>query len=77
MPDDELLNLATADKLPRPQVLAAQVHRMLADPKSLHPVDELRLPVAAVSTGSAEIQPRPESLPNVAEDRDSDGDIRA
>ena len=32
VPDDELLNLATADKLHDPQVLAAQVHRMLADP---------------------------------------------
>ena len=34
LPDEELLKLATADKLHDAAVLAAQVHRMLADPKS-------------------------------------------
>jgi hypothetical protein len=33
-PDDELLTLATASRLSRPDVLAAQVTRMLADPKA-------------------------------------------
>jgi len=34
MPDDELLQLADQRKLRRPEVLAAQVQRMLKDPKS-------------------------------------------
>lgn len=34
MPDDELLQLADQHKLRRPEVLAAQVQRMLKDPKS-------------------------------------------
>lgn len=34
MPDDELLRLADGQKLRKPEVLAAQVQRMLKDPKS-------------------------------------------
>jgi hypothetical protein len=34
IPDDELLNLAAANKLSDPATLDAQVHRMLADPRS-------------------------------------------
>ena len=34
MPDDELLNLAGKDKLQDPEVLAAQLKRMLKDPKA-------------------------------------------
>ena len=34
IPDDELLTLATASRLSKPDVLAAQVKRMLADPKA-------------------------------------------
>jgi hypothetical protein len=34
IPDDELLKLATASRLSRPEVLTAQVTRMLADPKA-------------------------------------------
>jgi hypothetical protein len=34
IPDDELLGLAERDELGRPEVLAAQVRRMLADPRS-------------------------------------------
>jgi hypothetical protein len=33
-PDDELLDLASRDRLGRPAVLAQQVHRMLADPRA-------------------------------------------
>src|SRR5262249_33946371 len=33
-PDEALLDLAVANKLHDPQVLATQVHRMLADPKA-------------------------------------------
>jgi len=35
-PDDTLLALARSDKLHEPEVLAAQVDRMIADPKSRH-----------------------------------------
>jgi hypothetical protein len=34
IPDDELLTLAAASRLSKPDVLAAQVNRMLADPKA-------------------------------------------
>jgi mono/diheme cytochrome c family protein len=34
LPDDELLNLAAQSRLSRPEVLSAQVSRMLADPRS-------------------------------------------
>ena len=34
LPDDELLTLASASRLRRPEVLAAQVTRMLADPRA-------------------------------------------
>jgi mono/diheme cytochrome c family protein len=34
IPDDELLTLATTSRLSRPQVLSAQVTRMLADPRA-------------------------------------------
>jgi mono/diheme cytochrome c family protein len=34
LPDDELLTLATASRLSKPDVLAAQVSRMLADPRA-------------------------------------------
>ena len=34
IPDDELLTLATASRLSKPDVLAAQVKRMLADPQA-------------------------------------------
>jgi mono/diheme cytochrome c family protein len=34
IPDDELLTLASSSRLSRPEVLAAQVKRMLADPKA-------------------------------------------
>ena len=39
MPDDELFTAAKAGKLRRPEVLQAQVRRMLADPKSQNLVD--------------------------------------
>lgn len=35
LPDDELLTLATASRLSRPEVLTAQVTRMLADPRAM------------------------------------------
>ncbi len=35
LPDDELLTLAEKNELSKPDVLAAQVHRMMADPKAI------------------------------------------
>lgn len=39
MPDDMLLKLAETDQLQRPEILAAQVERMLADPRSSDFID--------------------------------------
>ncbi len=39
MPDDDLINLAARDELAQPEVLADQVRRMLADPKSTSLID--------------------------------------
>ena len=46
IPDDELLTLASQNKLHEPAVLEQQVQRMLADPRSDQLVDQLRRPVA-------------------------------
>ncbi len=35
LPDQELLDLATKNELSKPEVLAAQVHRMLRDPRAV------------------------------------------
>ena len=40
LPDDELLTLATASRLSRPDVLNAQVNRMLADPRAMSLSDD-------------------------------------
>ncbi len=40
MPDDELLELAEAQRLSKPRVLAAQVKRMLADDRAKSLVDD-------------------------------------
>jgi hypothetical protein len=40
LPDEELLNLATQSRLSRPDVLAKQVRRMLADPRSKSLIDD-------------------------------------
>ncbi len=69
VPDDELLNLAAADKLHDPQVLAAQVHRMLADPKS----ETLATNFAFQWLGLdrlAEIQPDPNIFPFAGDPRE-------
>src|SRR5215475_1883224 len=40
LPDEELLDLATRSRLSQPDVLAKQVHRMLADPRAKSLVDD-------------------------------------
>jgi hypothetical protein len=69
VPDDELLNLATADKLHDPQVLAAQVHRMLADPKSLTLSTNFAFQWLGLDR-LAEIQPDPNLFPYAGDPRE-------
>jgi hypothetical protein len=40
LPDDELLDLATQSRLSRPEVLAKQVRRMIADPRAKSLIDD-------------------------------------
>ena len=40
LPDEELLNLAAQSRLSRPDVLAKQVRRMIADPRAKSLVDD-------------------------------------
>jgi hypothetical protein len=68
VPDDELLNLATADKLHDPQVLAAQVHRMLADPKSITLSTNFAFQWLGLDR-LAEIQPDPNIFPYAGDPR--------
>ena len=69
VPDDELLNLATADKLHDPQVLATQVHRMLADPKSLTLSTNFAFQWLGLDR-LAEIQPDPNLFPYAGDPRE-------
>jgi hypothetical protein len=69
VPDDELLNLATADKLHDPQVLAAQVQRMLADPKSLTLSTNFAFQWLGLDR-LAEIQPDPNLFPYAGDPRE-------
>jgi hypothetical protein len=69
VPDDELLNLATADKLHDPQVLAAQVHRMLADSKSLTLSTNFAFQWLGLDR-LAEIQPDPNLFPYAGDPRE-------
>jgi hypothetical protein len=68
VPDDELLKLATADKLHDPQVLAAQVHRMLADPKSITLSTNFAFQWLGLDR-LAEIQPDPNLFPYAGDPR--------
>jgi hypothetical protein len=69
VPDEELLSLATADKLHDPQVLAAQVHRMLADPKSLTLSTNFAFQWLGLDR-LAEIQPDPNLFPYAGDPRE-------
>ncbi len=68
VPDDELLNLATANKLHDPQVLSAQVHRMLADPKSITLSTNFAFQWLGLDR-LAEIQPDPNIFPYAGDPR--------
>jgi hypothetical protein len=69
VPDEELLTLATADKLHDPQVLTAQVHRMLADPKSLTLSTNFAFQWLGLDR-LAEIQPDPNLFPYAGDPRE-------
>jgi hypothetical protein len=68
VPDDELLKLGTADKLHEPDVLAAQVHRMLADPKSISLSTNFAFQWLGLDR-LAEIQPDPNIFPYAGDPR--------
>ena len=68
LPDEELLGLATQDKLHDPQVLAAQVHRMLADPKSITLSTNFAFQWLGLDR-LAEIQPDPNIFPYAGDPR--------
>jgi hypothetical protein len=68
VPDDELLGLATANKLHDPQVLAAQVHRMLVDPKSITLSTNFAFQWLGLDR-LAEIQPDPNVFPYAGDPR--------
>ena len=63
------MNLATANKLHDPQVLAAQVHRMLADPKSITLSTDFAFQWLGLDR-LAEIQPDPNLFPYAGDPRD-------
>ena len=68
LPDEELLNLATPNRLHEPQVLAAQVHRMLADPKSITLSTNFAFQWLGLDR-LAEIQPDPNIFPYAGDPR--------
>ena len=68
LPDDELLGLATQNKLHEPQVLAAQVHRMLADPRSITLSTNFAFQWLGLDR-LAEIQPDPNIFPYAGDPR--------
>ena len=68
VPDDELLNLATRNTLHDPQVLAAQVHRMLADSKSITLSTNFAFQWLGLDR-LAEIQPDPNIFPYAGDPR--------
>ena len=68
LPDDELLGLATRNSLHDPQVLAAQVRRMLADPKSITLSTNFAFQWLGLDR-LAEIQPDPNIFPYAGDPR--------
>ena len=68
VPDEELLKLATANQLHEPDVLAAQVQRMLADPKSVTLSTNFAFQWLGLDR-LAEIQPDPNIFPYAGDPR--------
>jgi hypothetical protein len=67
MPDDELFGLARERKLHSPEVLAAQVRRMLLDPKSVALVDNFAGQWLELRNLDS-VKPDPDRFPNFDED---------
>ena len=68
VPDEELLSVATANELHDPQVLARQVRRMLADPKSITLATNFAFQWLGLDR-LAEIQPDPNIFPYAGDPR--------
>jgi Protein of unknown function (DUF1592)/Protein of unknown function (DUF1588)/Protein of unknown function (DUF1587)/Protein of unknown function (DUF1585)/Protein of unknown function (DUF1595)/Planctomycete cytochrome C len=68
VPDEELLNLGTAEKLHDPQILTAQVRRMLADPRSMTLSTNFAFQWLGLDR-LAEIQPDPNLFPYAGDPR--------
>jgi len=75
LPDDELLGLAERGELRRPGVLAKQVRRMIADPRSRTLAGDFAFQWLGMKK-LADIEPDPAVFPYAANQRDIDGDIR-
>jgi hypothetical protein len=75
LPDDELLGLAERGELRRPGVLASQVRRMIADPRSRTLAADFAFQWLGMKK-LADIEPDPAIFPYAANQRDIDGDIR-
>ncbi len=79
IPDAQLMDLATKKELHRPEVLAAQVRRMLADPKAYALVENFAGRVAAPArardgdAGSAKASTRTCATPSSRETRAAGG----
>jgi Protein of unknown function (DUF1592)/Protein of unknown function (DUF1588)/Protein of unknown function (DUF1587)/Protein of unknown function (DUF1585)/Protein of unknown function (DUF1595)/Planctomycete cytochrome C len=75
LPDDALLEVAAAGKLSDDAVLASQVRRMLADPRSQSLARDFAFQWLGMSK-LADIEPDPNIFPYAASHRDIDGDLR-
>ena len=75
LPDDELLDTAVRGDLHKPEVLAKQVRRMIADPRSQSLAGDFAFQWLGMKK-LADIEPDPAIFPYAANHRDIDGDIR-
>ncbi|HUN75896.1 MAG TPA: DUF1592 domain-containing protein [Steroidobacteraceae bacterium] len=69
VPDSELLTLASENRLHEPQVLQAQVHRMLADPRAMTLASNFAFQWLDVER-LAEVNPDPKIFPYVSDPRE-------
>ncbi|MEN9705507.1 MAG: hypothetical protein RLZZ393_1386 [Pseudomonadota bacterium] len=75
IPDEELLSIAERGELQKPEVLARQLRRMVADPKSITLAQDFAFQWLGMKK-LADIEPDPAVFPYAANHRDIDGDIR-
>ena len=75
LPDDELIDVAAANRLHEPAELQRQVRRMLADPKARSLAADFAFQWLGLSK-LADIEPDPNIFPYAANHRDIMGDLR-